>query len=357
MMAEKSFFRIGLYLLLAAAGIWLGLKFLLPAVLPFVLGLAVALLLEPPVRLCQRKTPLPRWCCTGACLTAFYVLLGLGLWLLVRQLCTELAALSQDLPGILMGLAEPMRQLKARLTELAARLPDGFGTAAETYINSFFENGTVLTQKLPELAFSAAGAIVAAVPDAVVFLLTAVLSSFFISSDLPHLKQICRKLPPPKWREKILTAAGSLKKAMGGWFKAQLKLMGCTFVILTLGLMLLGQDAPLLVGGLIAVIDALPVFGTGTVLIPWGLLRFVQGDMRGGISLLILYGVAALVRTVLEPKLVGKQMGLSPLLTLGAIYVGYRLLGILGMLAFPVAVMVLKQFWDQLRGELHPPAK
>jgi predicted PurR-regulated permease PerM len=130
-------------------------------------------------------------------------------------------------------------------------------------------------------------------------------------------------------------------------------LMGCTFVVLSLGLMILGVGMPLLVGGGIALIDALPILGTGTVLLPWSLVCFLRGQARRGVGLLLLYAAAALGRTVLEPKLLGKQMGLHPLLTLAAIYVGYRLFGVLGMILLPIAAMVLERLWKQLGGSFH----
>jgi sporulation integral membrane protein YtvI len=352
-MTQRSYGRLALYVLLSAAAVWLGFSVLLPLALPFLLGLGAALLLDPAVRLCLRKTNLPRWGCTGLCLTLFYGLLGLGLYVLLRQLCLEAASLSRSLPALLTELAAPMARLQEQLRSLAARLPDGFGQAAEDAVTRFFASGSVLTEKLPEMALSAATAIVAAVPEALVFLVTAILSSYFISSDLPGLRKAAKKLLPPAWRGRAVSTLADLKTALGGWLRAQLMLMGCTFVVLSLGLMLLGVGMPLLVGGGIALIDALPILGTGTVLLPWSLVCFLRGQARRGVGLLLLYAAAALGRTVLEPKLLGKQMGLHPLLTLAAIYVGYRLFGVLGMILLPIAAMVLERLWKQLGSSFH----
>ena len=98
---------------------------------------------------------------------------------------------------------------------------------------------------------------------------------------------------------------------------------------------ILGVDYPLLFGLIVALVDALPVFGTGTILIPWSLTQFLQNDLRRGIGLLVLYGVAALSRQALEPRLVGKQVGLHPLLTLLALYTGFRAAGVAGMIPLP----------------------
>ena len=105
-------------------------------------------------------------------------------------------------------------------------------------------------------------------------------------------------------------------------------------------------DLPLLAALVITVVDALPVFGTGTILIPWALVLFLRGQTKTGVGLVVLYGAAALSRQALEPRLVGKQVGLNPVLTLLALYTGYRLLGVGGMIVFPITAMLLKQIWD-----------
>ena len=122
--------------------------------------------------------------------------------------------------------------------------------------------------------------------------------------------------------------------------------MGITFLILNAGLLLLRVRYPVLAALVITLVDALPVFGTGTILIPWALALFLRGETKTGIGLVILYGAAALSRQALEPRLVGKQVGLNPVLTLLALYTGYRLLGVGGMIVFPIAAMLFKQIWD-----------
>ena len=122
--------------------------------------------------------------------------------------------------------------------------------------------------------------------------------------------------------------------------------MGVTFLILNVGLMLLRVQYPVLDALLITIVDALPVFGTGTILIPWAIVMFLRGETKKGIGLVILYGTAALSRQALEPRLVGRQVGLNPVLTLLALYAGYRLLGVAGMIVFPISAMLLKQIWD-----------
>ena len=203
-----------------------------------------------------------------------------------------------------------------------------------------------LLDKVIRYILGLAGSILSHIPDGALSLGTAVISSFLISARLPKIKSWLKKRLP---EEKLKPAADALKRmknAVGGWLTAQLKLMGITFLILNAGLLLLRVRYPVLAALVITVVDALPVFGTGTILIPWALALFLQGETKTGIGLVILYGAAALSRQALEPRLVGKQVGLNPVLTLLALYTGYRLLGVGGMIVFPIAAMLFKQLWD-----------
>ena len=183
-------------------------------------------------------------------------------------------------------------------------------------------------------------------PDAVLFTVTAILSSFMLSGELPAIRSWLSRVIRPEWRQKALSLRSHVRTTFGGWLRAQLKLMGVTFLILNVGLMLLRVQYPVLDALLITIVDALPVFGTGTILIPWAIVMFLRGETKKGIGLVILYGTAALSRQALEPRLVGRQVGLNPVLTLLALYAGYRLLGVAGMIVFPISAMLLKQIWD-----------
>ena len=205
---------------------------------------------------------------------------------------------------------------------------------------------TLLGAKVYEWLFSFASGLLGKAPGIFLFVVTSVLASFMSSSELPALRELASRKLPERWRARLSGVLGHLKTSLGGWLRAQLKLMGIVFLLVTAGLMLLGVDYPLLFGLVIAIVDALPVFGTGTVLIPWSLALFFQGELRRGVGLLILYGAAALTRQALEPRLVGRQIGLDPLLTLMALYTGFRVVGVAGMILFPVGVIFLKQLWD-----------
>ena len=341
--------KVGRAALLAAGGLaaaWLFCAFLLPACGPFVIGALVAWAAEKPVRLLTRRAHLPRWASSFLCVALLFLLLGGALFLLAWAVLRELSGFLRELPALAVSLEAPLSALEARLLLLAGRLPDGVGAGLREGVVRFFESGAVLGQKLYEWFFSFASGVLKRLPHAMLFAFTAVIASFLSSSELPAVRAWVAHRAPPAWKTRLQTLASRLRATLGGWLAAQLKLMGVTFLLLTAGFLLLRTQYPLLFAVLVTLVDALPVFGVGTALIPWALLSFLRGRVRLGVGLLVLYGAAALTRQSLEPRLVGRQLGLPPLFTLMALSRGFHFLGGPGMLVFPMAAVLLRQLWD-----------
>lgn len=345
-MEKQKFWRKALTAAAAAAAVWLLLWLFGPVLLPFVLGLIVAKAAEAPMEALIQRLRLPRWLAAGLCVSLLYILLILLTTLLFQILYREVQSFARSLPAAAQALAGPLQRLEHSLLRLASRFPDGIGKALEEGVSDFFRSGTGLAGKLYNWLFTFASALLMKTPDIALFILTAVLSSFMIASELPQLQTLWKNKVPKPWQTRLQTLLQRLKDTLGAWFRTQLKLMTVTFLVLTAGFLILQIDYPLLFGLLIAVIDALPMLGSGVFLIPWGLLQFLQGNTFLGTGLLCLYGAVALTRTALEPRMLGKQIGLDPLLTLLALYGGYHFLGIVGMILFPVGAMLAKQFWS-----------
>ena len=344
-MKAQKIRRIAAWILGILTGVWV-LSLLFPILLPFLIGLGLALCVQKPIGFVVSRLRLPRWAASFVCVLGLLALLAGAAALICRTVCRELSSFLRELPALLSALAEPLSELETKLYSLADRLPDGIGTGLHAGIKSFFASGALLGSKLYETLFTFASGFLGRLPDLLLFVITTVLSAFMFSCELPKLSGWVRKKLPPGWAEKADVFRQRLKTTMGGWLIAQAKLMGVTFLIVTLGLMLLGVRYPLLFALLITVIDALPVFGTGTILIPWSLVSFLRGDSRCGVGFLVLYAAAALTRQTLEPRLVGRQIGLEPVVTLVALYAGYKTVGVLGMVLFPVCAILLKQFYD-----------
>lgn len=344
-MSEQRFLRLLLYIALFCVLTCLFFRFLLPVLLPFLIGLLLASLAEPAVRLLRDRWHAPRGLASGLVMTALFLLLTLVLYLLLQTCAAELSRLTVRLPALIRQLQPAMEALRDWLLSLADKVPDGLGLALRAWVDQLFSDASVLIGEGSDLVLSLATDLASKVPGIFLFLVTTVVASFMISAERTAIFRWLRTHLPERWRQQTANLGGHLKKALNGWVKAELRLMLITFGIVSAGLFVLGIDFPLVLGAVIAVVDALPVFGTGTVLIPWGLWSLLQGNTVLGAGLLILYGLAAATRTSLEPRLVGRQIGLHPLLALLSMYAGFQLFGVGGMILLPIAALLARQLW------------
>ena len=374
-----------LYAALALAGLWLALRFLLPWLLPFLLAFGLAALLEPAVRLLMERLHLPRRGAAALCTAALTAAVLGGLALVVWRVGYELSLLLGRLPTLLAGLPTLADGLERWAYRFLIALPVQFQTLARDALEGLLEQGIALPNRFYDALAGAVTGLASALPAAALFLFTTVLATYFTSAGRPALLDgLRRRLPrpssdfllissflppsipgppvgagcaagprrlPPPWRTRLGRVAGGLREALGGWLKAQGLLMLITFGELAAGFLLLRVELSLLLAGLVALVDALPVFGTGTVLLPWAVLALLGGDVRMSVGLLVLYSVISLVRSLLEPRLVGARVGLPPLAALVCMYVGFQALGVLGMLLAPLAAVLARQLWDS--GLLH----
>lgn len=339
----KKLPQTALVLALSMVFLWISFSYLLPISLPFLLGSALALLAEPAVKLLTRRC---RWKQSAAstlgvsavCLLTV-TMFALMATFVMRQL-RSLSALWPQLEATMLQATEALRQW---LMQLAPRMPGSIHTLLDRLAQDILsDSNTFLSgflSRLPQMATGLLGNL----SELLFGLITGVISSFMISARLPRFRQYLQQKLPQKWQEKYLPAIRSLRKALVGWMLAELKLALVAFVLLLAGFFLLGLEHCLMPALLITLVDAFPVLGVGTVLLPWSLLRLIQGDQAFGFGLLGLYAVIWLIRSVLEPKLLGKGLGLDPLLTLLCIYAGFRLWGVSGMLLAPIVAMAVTQ--------------
>lgn len=316
--------------------IWLFARYLLPIFFPFLLGLGLAFTAEPMVEFFSKKLRFPRPLAAGLGVSGAFCFLMLLLALICAFFVRELRYLAGVLPALEQTARSGIAFLENWLLGLADRAPGSIGTPLQANIRDLFSGGTALLDKAVRYLLGLAGTLLTRVPDSALTLGTAILSGFMISAKLPGLRTYCRQHFP---REKLKPLWDTLKRtktALAGWLLAQLKLSAVTLLLLSGGLLLLRIPYGLLWALGISVLDAFPVLGTGTVLLPWALICFLQGDGARAIGLLGIYTAISLTRSLLEPKLVGNQLGLDPLVTLMALYTGYKIWGLGGMILAPL---------------------
>ncbi len=180
------------------------------------------------------------------------------------------------------------------------------------------------------------------VPSYLISTIVAIMSAYLFTVEHEEVLVWAKKTAPPSVVKRMTLVSDNLKYAVGGYLKAQIKIMGVVFLILWVGLTLLQVHYAVLIAIAIAFLDFLPFFGTGTAMIPWALYKFLVGNIKMAVLLLIVYAITQLVRQLLQPRMLSKSMGLNPLVTLILLYLGYRLGGVTGMIvAVPLGMILI----------------
>lgn len=338
-----------LWLLAAFFAAWLSIRYILPLALPFLLGLALALGAEPMVRLLRRRLRLPRGAASAISVTFGFMLTALFALVVAALLVRELGSLAGILPDLEQAARSGVTTLEKWLLTISAHAPDSLEPLLRQNITAAFSDGSALLDKVVSYLLSLAGALLGHIPDSALGVGTAVISGYMISAKLPQLRRsLLSRIPREKLRA-FLKAAKRIKATIFSFLLAQLKLSAVTLVLLCLGFVLLRvPHAPVWALG-VALVDAFPVLGTGTVLLPWSLVSLLQGNTPRALGLLGVYTVVSVTRSVLEPRFLGKHLGLDPLLTLAAMYTGFKLWGIGGMLLAPILTVTAIQLLPQTK--------
>jgi sporulation integral membrane protein YtvI len=345
---RKSLFQKYLWLTAGLVGGWFILRFGLPVLLPFLLGAAIALAAEPLVRLLHSR--LPRWLSAGIGVTVVFILL-LTLIALVIALCfREAGQLTHRLPSLIETAQDSLGNLEQKLLHTAEKMPEAIRPAVENGVTEFFSDGSAVVDRASQAFLGLATGLLGRIVSGAFGLITGVLAAFMISGRLPQIKQTLSGWLPTSWNERYLPALKSLKTTLIGWLKAQVKLSLITAGILLGGFLILRIPHAPVWAAVISLVDALPVLGTGIVVVPWGIFCLLQGQQVRGIGLLALYGVVWLVRSIMEPKLLGKGLGLDPLVTLLSMYAGYKLFALPGLLLAPMLAVIAMRLSKALKG-------
>ena len=328
------------WILALSAGPWL-LKFFMP----FVIGLVIALIANPLVRFLERRLRLVRRH-SSLLIVAAALALVIGLiYLVISWTVGAARALADDLPQLYETAEAAVRQGLERLGGSMDFLPQSLRESWEALGSSLGDYLGLAVEKAAPPTVEAAGSVARVIPSLLVYSVVTVLSAYFFIVERDRIAAFLRGHLPAgalRYQEYL---KGELKRLVCGYFLAQLKIMGVVWLILTAGFFVLGVGYAPLWAFLISFLDFLPVFGTGTVLIPWGIIVVLDGEYAFAAGLLLLYVLTQVTRQAVQPKLVGDSMGLNPFLTLLFLYLGFKAGGIAGMiLAVPVGLFFLNLY-------------
>lgn len=220
-------------------------------------------------------------------------------------------------------------------------------TVLENVLNSFVTIARNFISTASGFGIALLTGVVSSIPSLLISILIGIISSIFFTLDYQSIVNNVLGVMPKRWAYLIIEIKNTFFNTIGKYLIAYGKLISLTFVELSIGFFFIGIHNPIGLAFLIAIVDILPVLGTGTIMIPWFIAELAMGNTTVGISLLVLYLVITIIRNILEPKLVGAQIGLHPLATLICIYVGMKLAGIVGLFGVPIAVVIIKTMHEQ----------
>lgn len=340
--------KIALNLLFTLIGVLL-IIFLLPKMLsffmPFVIGWVLAMIANPLVRFMERKVKIVRKHGSAIIIVAALALVVMVIYMGGSFLVHQTINLFSDLPKIYTHVEKQMHLAADNLSSIYHVMPeqvkvflDNLSDNIGSYISSFMSS-----IKMPTI--SDAGNIVKNVADGLLMMIITILSAYFFIARKDHIASQVRKIMPKSVVEKYELVVNNFKTAVGGYIAAQFKIMLILIAFMFIGFSLIGVSYALLLAIGVAVLDFLPVFGTGAVLWPWALIDVVTGNYMRALALLVIYLVCQVTKQILQPKMVGDSIGLDPLMTLFFMYVGYKVKGILGMIIGIPIGMVLVNFY------------
>lgn len=324
--------------------VFLGVKFLV-YFMPFVIGWFLAFLVSPIVNWLEKRLKIVKK--LGSALIIIAVLAALvGLiYLAGNKLFREVTEFISSFPELYRSIESGFQNAGDGMTGFLKVFPEEIrGVFADmvTKLDSAVEG---IISQISEPTVSAAGRIAKKIPSIFIGVIVTIISAYFFVTEREELLVLAKKIAPDPLVKRMSLVMYDLKYAVGGYFLAQFKIMGVVFAILIIGFAIIGIEFNFLLAFLIAFLDFLPFFGTAISFVPWAAYKFMVGDYKMAIALLILYAVTQVVRQSVQPKFVGDSVGLPPLLTLFFLYVGYKVGSVLGMiLAVPVGMIIMNLF-------------
>lgn len=348
MEAVKKYTKIILNILIPLAGIWLvciwGPK-LLRFFLPFVIGWILAMIANPLVRFLESRLKIVRK--HGSAIIVVLVLAGIIgiLYLLISKLVIEMIGFTKNLPVLYETVTIEVKNAMQNFEHLFLRLPADVQNTINRFSENIGEYMGILVQKLASPTVTVAGNVAKGIPGALVNSIITILSSYFFIAERDKILEFWKNHAPESGSKYLSFLKKDIRHLIGGYFLAQFRIMFIVGTVLAAGFLILGVDYALLLAVLIAVLDFLPLFGTGTALIPWSLVKLLSGEYAFAAGLALIYVLTQVLRQIIQPKIVGDTMGLPPLLTLFFLYIGFKFNGISGMiLAVPLGMVALNLY-------------
>lgn len=332
-MSERA--RVFINLAVIVLGVYLGFRFILPLVLPFIVAYILTWIVRPVTEFLSNKVKMPRIVAGSASLVLFFVIIFTVIFYLGNILIKQFVNFVRNIPVYLNILAGKLDNICSSCDEL-------FGLAAGSVRAVVDEHMLKIVDKvkadvIPGITARTFHFIVKAV-GFIGILVIIFISAALIIKDLPDFKSKYKNTDLFRDFTEVTSRLGDMGVA---YFRSQMLIMVLIALCIVTGLMLIGNDYALLLGLSIAFMDALPVLGTGLILVPWSIISLINGNIYAAAILITIYLACQIIREVLEPKLIGNKIGIKPLYTLISMYIGLRLFGVAGFILGPVGLIII----------------
>ncbi len=317
--------------------------------MPFLIAFIISLMLEPLIRFLMRKLKLKRKQSSIVVIIFIMgIIIGLITWA-VSSLISEGSSLLNNINEYVEITTKKIQDMIAQINIKNLNIPDAVLSAIE---NSSKDLLNMLASELQNIIKSLLN-FITSIPTIGIYLSVTFLALYFMCTDKVYMIDQLEHHLPEVWVKKLYKHLKDLVKVLGGYLKAEATLIIISFVISLIGLYIfhfvgLNVKYPLLYAVAIGFVDALPIFGSGTVMVPWAIIEGFNGDIKLGIAVLGLWIVMSIIRQLIEPRIVGKHIGIHPIFTLIAMYTGFKLTGVIGLFVGPIALIILKNIFSAI---------
>lgn len=330
-------------------GVYLGCK-LAVFYMPFLVAFIIALMIEPAIKSLMKKTKMTRKTCSIIIFViVFSIIIGCLVWgiiSLVSESTNLLQMLNLYIDRAYTQIQDAIGKMNITRVSVSKNVLNLTQDASKEMLLKVSKWLTGFLTKLIE--------IVTSIPTITIYIVITILALYFICTDRIYMLDFMEQHVPSKWLQKLGKHIREITINLGRYLKAQAILILVSFVISVIGLYIfkiVGMNVkyPLLIALAIGFVDALPILGSGSVMVPWAVIEALNGDLKLGVAIIVLWIIMSLVRQVLEPKIVSGRIGIHPIFTLIAMYTGFKVIGVMGMILGPIALIIIKSILTEYR--------
>ena len=340
-----------LNIILIIIGIYIGIKMSV-FYMPFLIAFLISLMIEPAIKKLMKKTKMTR---KMSSIIIFFIVFSI----IIGSVIWGTTTLISESTNLLQALNIYIDKAYTQIQEAVGKMSITKISASQNVLNLMQDTSKELLVKVSRWLTSFLTKlidVVTSIPTIGIYMVITILSLYFICTDRIYILDFMEQHMPKKWVQKIGIHIREITRNLGGYLKAQMILILVSFVISVIGLYIfkfVGMNVkyPLLIALGIGFVDALPILGSGSVMAPWAVMEALNGDIQLGVAIIVLWIIMSIVRQFLEPKIVSGKIGIHPIFTLIAMYTGFKVIGVMGMLVGPIVLIILKSVFASILEE------